>query len=212
MRPTSTLMIEWCLCDTAVATASWSSVALDKFLERTASGDWFRRDSRRAGGKRQPVRYLRQTQDTFAIASMATKLLHRCIGAHARVHVHFLRRVCMHFDRCFEHPACTGVYVRQVTVLWTSAYTFAYTLATGCEYALMYVHFVHIALGNKGGEVELVYEGACCLAWGVIYVRRRDRSVVCVFSIFNAGGSVRGCRCVYMHTHTLHIWVTRMWV
>jgi len=26
--------------------------------------------------------------------------------------------------------------------------------------------------------------------------------VVCVFSIFNAGGSVCGCMCVYTHTHT----------
>jgi len=54
----------------------------------------------RAGGKRQPARCSRKTQDKFAIASMAKKLLHRCICAHARVHMHFLRRVCMHSDRC----------------------------------------------------------------------------------------------------------------
>ena len=81
-------------------------------------------------------------------------------------------------------------------------YTFAYTLATGCTYAHMYVQFVHSALGNKGGGVQLVYEGACCLAWEVIFDRRRDMGVVCVFSIFNAGGSVCGFRCVYTHTHT----------
>ena len=28
--------------------------------------------------------------------SMAKKLLHCCIGAHARVNMHFERRVCMH--------------------------------------------------------------------------------------------------------------------
>jgi hypothetical protein len=28
------------------------------------------------------------------------------------------------------------------------------------------------------------------------------KGVVCVFSIFNAGGSVCGCMCVYTHTHT----------
>jgi len=69
-----------------------------------------------------------------------------------------------------------------------------------------------------------------CLAWGVIYDRKKNRGVVCVFSIYNAGGSVCGCRCVYMHTythtanmgysdvssgvgthtHTLHIWGTQM--
>ena len=41
--------------------------------------------------------------------------------------------------------------------------------------------------------------------WGVIFNRRKDRCVVCVFSIFNAGGSVYGCRCVYTHTHTMMI-------
>jgi len=52
------------------------------------------------------------------------------------------------------------------------------------------------------GGVQLVYESTCCLAWGVIFDRRRDRGVVCVFSILNAGGSVCGCMCVYTHTHT----------
>jgi len=158
--------IEWCLCDTAAATASWASVDLDEFPERTASGDRFRRDSIRAGGKRQPPRCSHKTQDKFAIASLAKKFLHRCIGAHARVHVHFLRRVCMHLDMCCEHHACAGLYVKQV--LWTSAYIFAYTLAAGCAYALMYVQFVHSALGNESRWVQLVYQGTCCLAWGVI--------------------------------------------
>jgi len=38
--------------------------------------------------------------------------------------------------------------------------------------------------------VQLVYESACCLAWLTIFDRRKDSGVVCVFSIFNAGGSV----------------------
>jgi len=105
----------------------------------------------------------------------------------------------MHSDRFSEHHACAGVYITQV--LCTSAYTFAYTLATGCAYALMYVQFVHSALGNEDGEIQLVYEGTSCLAWGVIFYRRHDRGVVCVFSIFKAGGSVCGCMCVYKHTH-----------
>ena len=40
------------------------------------------------------------------------------------------------------------------------------------------------------------------MAWGFIFDIRKDRGVVCVFSIFDAGGSVCGCGCVYMHTHT----------
>ena len=35
-----------------------------------------------------------------------------------------------------------------------------------------------------------------------IFDRRKDRGVVCVFSIFNAGGSVCVRACVYTHTHT----------
>jgi len=60
----------------------------------------------------------------------------------------------------------------------------------------------HLALGNEDGGVQLVYESACCLAWGFIFDRRKDRGVVCVFSIFNAGGSVCVCMFVYTHTHT----------
>ena len=104
----------------------------------------------------------------------------------------------MHSDRFSEHHACAGVYIAQV--LCASACTFAYTLATGCAYALMYVQFVHLALGNEDGEIQLVYEGTSCLACGVIFHKRNDRGVVCVFSIFNAGGSVCGCVCV-AHTH-----------
>ena len=71
----------------------------------------------------------------------------------------------------------------------------------------MYVQFVHSALGNECGWVQLVYERTCSLAWGVIFERGRDRDVVCVFSIFNAGGSVCECMCVYTHTqtHTAHM-------
>jgi len=60
----------------------------------------------------------------------------------------------------------------------------------------------HLALGNEDGGVQLVYESACCMAWGVIVDRTKDRGVVCVFSIFNAGRSVCRCVCVYTHTHS----------
>ena len=99
----------------------------------------------------QPLLYL-STKD--AIASMVKKLLHRCTGAHARVHVHSLWRVCMHFDRCCGYYACTGVYVKQA--LWTLAHTFAFHLATGCAHALMHVQFDNSALGNEDGGVQLV--------------------------------------------------------
>jgi len=59
----------------------------------------------------------------------------------------------------------------------------------------MFVQFGQLLFWNGDGGVQLVYESTCCLAWGV-------RGVVCVFSIFNAGGSILGCMCVYTHTHT----------
>ena len=60
----------------------------------------------------------------------------------------------------------------------------------------------HLALGNRDGGVQLVYNSTCCWACGVIFDRRKDRGVVCVFSICNSGGSARGCMCVYTHTRT----------
>jgi len=61
----------------------------------------------------------------------------------------------------------------------------------------------HLALGNEDGGVQLVYKSTCCLAWRVIFDKRKDRGVVCVVSIFNAGGSVlRVYVCVYARTHT----------
>jgi len=53
-----------------------------------------------------------------------------------------------------------------------------------------------------GGPTSVSSEGTCSLTWGFIFDRRRDRGVVWVLSIFNAGGSVCGCRCVYTHWHT----------
>jgi len=74
----------------------------------------------------------------------------------------------------------------------------------------MFVQFVHSALGNEGGGVELVYESTTCLAWGGIY-DRRDRGVDCVFSILTRVGVYVGVGvCIHPHTHTLHIWGTRM--
>jgi len=56
--------------------------------------------------------------------------------------------------------------------------------------------------GDDDGGVQLFYESTCCLGWGFIFDRRKDRGVVYFFSILNAGGSVCGCMCVYTHTHT----------
>jgi len=142
-------MIGWCLYNTAAATASWSSVDLDGFLKRTPSGDGFRWAGQRAGGKRQPAWCSRKTQINFAIASMAKKLLHRCIGAHAWVHMHFCREyACLH--RCCWAPCmCRCVPYTDSDVVNISVHI-CFTLATGCAYARMYVHFVSFNIGEWG--------------------------------------------------------------
>jgi len=66
----------------------------------------------------------------------------------------------------------------------------------------VYVQFVCLVMGDEDGGVQLVHESNCCLAWGVTFDRRKDRGVVCVFTIFIADESVCGCTCVYTHTHT----------
>ena len=59
----------------------------------------------------------------------------------------------------------------------------------------------HLALGNKDRGVQLVYKRTCCLAWGVVFDRRKDRGVVCVLFILTQVGVYVGV-CVYTHTHT----------
>jgi len=62
--------------------------------------------------------------------------------------------------------------------------------------------FIHSALGNGGGEVQLVCDCTCGLACEVIFDGRKDRCVVRVSVFFNASGSVCWHMCVYTHTHT----------
>jgi len=65
----------------------------------------------------------------------------------------------------------------------------------------------HLELGNEDGGVQLVYESACCLAWGAIFDRRKDSGVVCAFSILRrVGVCVCVSVCICTHTHTLHRW------
>jgi len=41
-----------------------------------------------------------------------------------------------------------------------------------------------LALGDESGGFQLVYTGHFLLAWEVIFDKRIDRSVVCIFFIF----------------------------
>ena len=124
------------MCNTASATASWLAWIWTDFLREQCQATGLVETAgraTRASGKRQPARCSRKNQDKFAIAFMAKHLLHRCICAHARVHVHFCEKyeciltgvvgtmhvqVCA-LDRCCEHqrthlltPSLQDVQVR----------------------------------------------------------------------------------------------------
>jgi len=102
-------------------------------------------------------------------------------------------QVCM-LDRCCEHLRTHLLHARYRMCI--------------CAHACA-VCFI-LCWGNEDEDVQLAYEGTFCLAWGVIFDRRKDRGVVCVFYIFNAGGVYVGVY-THTHTHTLHRWVTLMW-
>jgi len=76
-------------------------------------------------------------------------------------------------------------------------------------YMLMHVQFVRSALGEQGWGGSTSPWTHFLLSVGVYFDRRKDRGVVCVFSILTRVG-VYVCVCVYIrtHTHTLHRWGT----
>ena len=115
----------------------------------------------------------------------------------------------MHLDRFFQHHACAGVYVKQV--LCASAYTIVNTLATGCAYALIYVQFVHSALGNEGGDLSKITRALLTWREGM-FMTQGEIGVLSVSSLFpsRVGVYVGACVCTRTHTHTLHIWSTRL--
>jgi len=76
---------------------------------------------------------------------------------------------------------------------------------------LMYVQFVHSALGNEGGGVELVYEKL--VAWrGRLFMIEGKIGMLSVSSLFvtRVGVYVGVGVCIRAHTHTLRIRGTRM--
>jgi len=120
--------------------------------------------------------------------------MYACIYIYMYVYIYMYMRICMDIYICVCVCICLCVCICISMCIYIYIYIY-----TACMCSL-----IRLALGNEDGPggVQLVYESACCLAWGIIIDRRKDRGVVCVFSIFNAGGSVCGCVCVYTHIHT----------
>ena len=137
------------------------------------------------------------------------RYIYTCIHIYVCMNIYVYMYVCMYVYM----RICMNVYICVCMCLCVCIYIYMYVCVYLCilylYIACMYSLF-HLALGNKDGGVQLVFESACCLAWGVFSNRRKDRGVFCVLSIFDAGGSVYGCVCVYTHTHYVqspHVYV-----
>jgi len=136
------------------------------------------------------------------------RYMYKCMYAYMYVYIYMY--ACIYIYICMYVYTCMCVYVYMYIYVYVYVYVYLYMYICVCMCIYIYIYLYiacmcslfHLALGNEDGGVQLVYESTCCLAWGVIFDRRKDRGVVCVFSIFNAGGSVYGCVCVYTHTHT----------
>jgi len=121
------------------------------------------------------------------------RYIYTCIYAYMYIYIsmyeYIYMFVCMY--------VCMYVYL----YLYVYVYVYIYMYVYVCVYIYIYILF-HPALGNVDGGVKLVYESACCLAWGVIFDRKIG--VLSVSSLFqvNASGSVSGCVCLHTHTHT----------
>ena len=80
----------------------------------------------------------------------------------------------------------TSIYIWMCICVYVYVYVYIYMyvcICMGiyiciCLYIACMCSLFHLTLGNEDGGVQLVYESACCLAWGVIFDRRKDRGVV----------------------------------
>jgi len=93
-------------------------------------------------------------------------------------------QVCT-LDRCCEHQRTHLLHARYRVCI--------------CAHVCAVCSF---SVGERGWGGSASLWKHLLLGVGVIFDRRKDRGVVCVFSIFNACGGVCECICVYTHTHT----------
>jgi len=75
----------------------------------------------------------------------------------------------------------------------------------------MHVQIVHLALGNENGGVHQVYESASCLAWGLVFGRRKIGVLSTSFMFLTRVGMYADVDvCIHTHTHTLNRCSTRL--
>jgi len=87
---------------------------------------------------------------------------------------HFSAILAGFFSACVCVCVCVCVYICVCVCTYIHV-----SLCIACMCSLF-----HLALGNEDRGVQPVYESACCLAWGVIFERWKDRGVVCCLLYF----------------------------
>ena len=131
--------------------------------------------------------------------------------------------MCMNACIYIYMYVCLYMYMRMCMDMYIYVYVYVHVYVCiyigicMCVYIYMYLYITctcslfHLALGNEDGGVQLVYESACCLAWGAILTEGRI-VVLSVSSLFlrRVGVYVGVCGCIRTHTHTLHRWGTWM--
>jgi len=103
----------------------------------------------------------------------------------------------MHLDQCFAQHACAG----ETSVVNISIHICLHARYRMCICAYVCAVCSFSVGGTKMGGFNSTMRALVACCGGLFLTERKDRGVVCVFSIFDAGESVCGCMCVYTHTH-----------
>jgi len=116
-----------------------------------------------------------------------------CIYIYMYVCIYIYMHIYMDVYMC----VCVCIFVYMYICMYMYVYIYIYM-----SLYRIYVQFVSFSIAEWGWGGSTILWERLLLGVGGIFDRRKDRGVVCVFSIFNAGGSVCGCECVYTYTHT----------
>jgi len=121
--------------------------------------------------------------------------LYVCMPVHVYAYMHGCIYMCTYMCMC----VCIYIYVYVCVYIYICI---SISRVSRCS-------LFHLALGNEDGWVQLVYESACCLAWGAIFDIFSTEGKIVVLSVpflflTRVGVYVCVSVCIRTHTHTLH--------
>ena len=166
---------------------------------------------------------------------LSTMHVHVCTLVNISVHICFTLAtrcayvLCIHMCICIRVCTyicvCMYIYIYVCISIRIYAYVYGCVYVCVCMYMYIYVcicmclyiciclytacmcSLFHLTLGNEDGGFQLVYESACCLAWGIVLTEGKIGVFsVSSLSLTRVGVYVGVCVCIRTHTHTLHRW------